>query len=67
MGRKNHTMMPITGGQGGRKVVPLLVLLVLLALVLRDPVGAAHAAQRLGDWGGYVLDALGTFGSTVGR
>jgi NAD(P)-dependent dehydrogenase (short-subunit alcohol dehydrogenase family) len=69
MARRSTTMPVITGGGSGigRRVVTALVVLVLLALVLREPVGAAHAVQRLAGWAGDVVDALGTFGSALSR
>jgi hypothetical protein len=61
MARK-ATMLPMAGGSGlGRHVVATLVGLALLALVIRDPVGAAHTVQQLAAWAGEVLDALETF------
>jgi hypothetical protein len=62
-------MTPMVGGGGdtGRRVVTTLAVLLLLALVLRDPVGAAHTVQRLAGWASDVVDALGTFGSALSR
>lgn len=63
---KKQTMMPTMGGGGtGRKVLGTVVCLLLLGLILRDPIGAAHAAQQAGAWIGAVLDALTTFGKAV--
>lgn len=67
MGRK-QTMMPTMSGSGsGRRVVTILVGLVLLGLVIRDPVGAAHAVQHMTAWAGSVLDALTSFGSALSK
>jgi hypothetical protein len=68
MARK-ATMMPMTsGGSGtGRRLLAALVALVLVALVLRDPVGAAHTVQRLASWASDVVDAISTFGSALSR
>ncbi|WP_033439378.1 hypothetical protein [Saccharothrix sp. NRRL B-16314] len=67
MARK--AMMPMMGGtgQGGRKAATSVVLVLLMVLVLRDPVGSAHVVQQLANWGGDVLDALGTFGTAVSK
>jgi hypothetical protein len=59
-----NTLMPTTGKGPGR-IVATVVVVALLVMVVRDPVGAAHAARALGTWIGGVLDALGRFGSTV--
>jgi hypothetical protein len=62
--------MPVVAGGGsgiGQRLVTALIVLVLLALVLRDPVGAAHTVQRLAGWASDVVDALGTFGSALSR
>jgi hypothetical protein len=69
MARRTTTMPVVDGGGSGigRRVVTALTVLVLLALVLRDPVGAAHAVQRLAGWAGEIIDALGTFGSALSR
>jgi hypothetical protein len=68
MARK-ATMMPMTSGRSGtgRRLLAALVALVLVALVLRDPVGAAHTVQRLAGWASDVIDALSTFGSALSR
>ena len=67
MARRATTMPVIAGGGSGagRRAVIVLIALVLLALVLRDPVGAAHTIQRLAGWAGDVVDALSTFGSAL--
>ncbi|GLZ36351.1 hypothetical protein Lesp02_85380 [Lentzea sp. NBRC 105346] len=67
MGRK-QAMMPMMNGSGaGRRVVGVLVGLVLLGLVLRDPVGAAGTVRQAASWVGSVLDALTSFGSTLAK
>lgn len=59
---KNQTMMPLpTGGGTGRRVVLSLVALAMLALVIRDPAGAAVITRQLATWGGAVLDGLVAF------
>jgi hypothetical protein len=65
MARK-ATMMPMAGGSGlGRRVVAALVGLALLALVIRDPVGAAHTVQQLAELAGEGFDALEAFGAAL--
>jgi hypothetical protein len=65
MARK-ATMMPMASGGGlGRRVVATLVGFVLLALVIRDPVGAAHTVQQLATWASEALDALEAFGAAL--
>lgn len=61
-------MMPTTGSAGstGRRFLAALVGLVLLALIIRDPVGAAGFAEQLGAWSATALDALVRFGSALG-
>jgi hypothetical protein len=64
---RNATMMPMmSGGRGtGRRLVAVLVALVLVAMALRDPVGAAHTVQRLAGWATDLVDALSTFGAAL--
>jgi hypothetical protein len=59
-------MMPMTSGTGtGRRLLVTLVAIVVVALVIRDPDGAAHVVQRLAAGASEVLDALTTFGSAL--
>jgi hypothetical protein len=66
MARKN-TMMPMSTGRGPSRFVAGLVAVVLLALAIHDPVGAAHTARSVFGWLGSMLDSLGAFGSAVSR
>jgi hypothetical protein len=67
MARK-ATMMPMANGGGtGRRVVVTLVVLTLVALVLRDPVGAAGTVEQVGEWFGVVVDSLARFGEALAR
>jgi hypothetical protein len=67
MARKT-TMMPMTSGSGaGSRVLTALVCLVLLALVIRDPVGAAEFVGRVGQLIDVALDALSVFGAALTR
>jgi hypothetical protein len=69
MARKT-TMMPMVNGgtsDTGRRVVTALAMLVLLALVLRDPVGAAVAVEQVAAWGTTALDRLAQFVSALSR
>lgn len=67
MGRK-QAMMPTMSGRGsGARVITTLIALGLLVLVLRDPVGAAHAVQQLARWGGSGLDGLTAFGAALSK
>jgi hypothetical protein len=67
MARRTTTMPLIAGGGSGagRRAGTVLIALLLLALVIRDPIGAAHTVQRLAAWAGDLVDALGTFGSAL--
>lgn len=67
MARRTTTMPVIAGGGSGtgRRAAAVLIAVVLLALVIRDPVGAAHTVQRLAVWAGDIVDALSTFGSAL--
>lgn len=61
MARK-QTMMPLsTNGGTGRRVALTLAALVVLALVIRDPAGAAVIARQLATWGGAILDGVVAF------
>jgi hypothetical protein len=61
-------MMPMTSGTGtGRRLLIALVGIVVVALVIRDPDGAAHVVQRLAVGANELLDALSTFGSALSR
>lgn len=66
MARK-ATMMPMmnSGSGTGRRLLTMLVALVLLALVLRDPIGAARTVEQLAAWGGAALDAVTQFGAAL--
>lgn len=67
---RRPTMMPMMSGGGsgtGRRFLITLGVLVVLALVLRDPVGSAHTLQRLAEWASNFLDALSAFGSALSR
>ncbi|SES37930.1 hypothetical protein SAMN05216188_14610 [Lentzea xinjiangensis] len=67
MGRK-QTMMPTVGGGGrGGRLMAVGIGLVLLGLILRDPVGAAHLARQAAVWFGSVLEALSSFGSALSQ
>ncbi|OZM79928.1 hypothetical protein CFP66_23275 [Pseudonocardia sp. MH-G8] len=68
MARK-PAMMPMASSSSGagRRFLALLAVCVGVALVLRDPIGAAHLVQRLADGAGDVVDALGRFGSALSR
>ena len=67
MARRTTTMPVIAGGGSGtgRRAVIVLIAFVLLALVIRDPVAAAHTVQRLAGWAADIVDALSTFGSAL--
>lgn len=67
MGRKTTMMPTMSGGGTGRRLIAVLVAAGLLSLVLRDPIGAAHAVQQIAAWGSTVLDALSAFGSAVSK
>lgn len=67
MGRKQTMMPTMTGGGSGGRVTSILIGLVLLGLVLRDPVEAAHTVQQIAAWAGSALDALNTFGSSLSK
>ena len=66
MARKN-TMMPMSTGRGPGRFVAGLVVVVLLALAIHAPVGAAHTARSIFSGIGHVLDAFGQFGLAVSR
>ena len=42
-----------------------LVVIVLLTLVVRDPIGSAHGFRTLLGWAGDVIDGLATFASAL--
>lgn len=67
MGRKQTMMPTMSGGRSGGRIITTLVLVGLLVLVLRDPVGAAHSVQQIAGWAGSVLDALTAFGSALSK
>ena len=62
---RRTAMMPITAGGTGGRVVGTLVALVLLTLVIRDPIGAAHTVRTLLGWAGAVIDGLATFAAAL--
>jgi hypothetical protein len=60
-------MLPMVAGGGGtgRRIVGVLFMVGLIALVIRDPVGAAQTVQQLARWGSDFLDALSAFGAAL--
>ena len=62
---RRTAMMPMTAGRAGSRVVGMLVTLVLLTLVIRDPIGAAQTVHTLLGWAGNVIDGLATFASAL--
>jgi hypothetical protein len=67
MARKTTQMPLVMGGGGGagRRLFMIVVGMVLFALILRDPVGAAQAVERVGTGAGAVLDALTRFAAAL--
>lgn len=61
---RNNTMFPVPKGGTGR-LLGILIVLVLLVLVIKDPVGAAAGVHKV--WSGLngFLDSLGRFGAAV--
>jgi hypothetical protein len=51
----------------GHRVAATLIGLVLVALVVRDPVGAAATVERIWAFSAHVLDALTQFGDALSR
>jgi hypothetical protein len=62
---KTAVSLPLAGGRR-RTVLPLLALALVLALVIKDPHGAAVMARAVGRGIGHVITALTTFAHTVG-
>ncbi|WP_167969128.1 hypothetical protein [Lentzea indica] len=59
---KKQTMMPLPGGgKTGRRLAVLLIVVTLVALVIRDPIGTATAVRQLAAWGGAAVDGFATF------
>jgi hypothetical protein len=65
MSRKTAIMPTMTAGGVGGRVITTLVMLALLTLVLRDPIGSAHTVHALLGWAGSVIDGLATFASAL--
>lgn len=66
MARKTDlTSMLGTGSGIGRKIVMVLVGLVVLTLVIRNPVGSANTVVSVWQWASHVIDALSTFGQAL--
>lgn len=55
---RNSTMIPLGTGRGPGRIVGTLVAIGLVALVIHDPVGAAHFVRGILGWAGRVLDAM---------
>ena len=62
---RRTAMMPMTAGGAAGRVVGALVIIVLLTLVVRDPIGSAHGFRTLLGWAGDVIDGLATFASAL--
>jgi len=61
-------MMPMPGASrsgGGLRALGVLVGLVLFALLLHDPVGAAETVERVTAWCGAAIEALAQFGTAL--
>jgi hypothetical protein len=67
MGRK--TMLPTStetrSGGAGLRLIGALVGLVLFALLLHDPVGAAGTVERVAAWCGVAIESLARFGDAL--
>jgi hypothetical protein len=65
---RRTTMLPMPGtnrGGMGFRVIGTVVGLVMFALLLRDPIGAAGAVEQAGAWCAAALDALARFGTAL--
>lgn len=65
---RRATMVPMPGtnrGGTGFRVIGTVVGLVMFALLLRDPVGAAGAVEQTYAWCVAALDALARFGAAL--
>jgi hypothetical protein len=65
---RRATMLPMSGTSGGGlgfRVIGTVVGLVMFALLLRDPVGAAGAVEQACAWCAAALDALARFGAAL--
>jgi hypothetical protein len=63
-------MLPVMSGgrsRTGGRIITAVVVVALLALVVRDPVGAAATVERIWTFSGHVLDALTQFGNALSR
>lgn len=65
MARKTQ-MMPTVGGSGiGGRIATVVIVLVVLTLVIKNPTGSAHTVVALAHWVSNVIDALSTFGQAL--
>jgi hypothetical protein len=65
---RRASMLPMSGARGGGmgfRVIGTVVGLVLFALLLRDPVGAAGTVEQVGAWCAAAIDALSRFGAAL--
>jgi hypothetical protein len=58
---RNNSMFPMPSGRGPGRLIVGLVLLALLVLALRDPVGTAHTVRAAVAGLGRALDSFGVF------
>jgi hypothetical protein len=59
--------MPTASGSGGAglRMIGALVGLVLFALLLHDPVGAAGTVEQVAAWCGAAIESLARFGEVL--
>ncbi|MEV6607459.1 hypothetical protein [Kutzneria sp. NPDC051319] len=58
---RNSSMLPMPSRRGPGRLIVGLILLALLVLALRDPVGTAHTVRAAFAGLGRVLDSFGVF------
>jgi hypothetical protein len=67
MGRKTMLPMPTESRSGGvgLRLIGGLAGLVLFALLLHDPIGAAGTVERIAAWFGAAIESLARFGEAL--
>lgn len=56
-----NAFSPTTGSGAGSKLLGLLILLAVLTIVVKDPVGAAQMARGLARLAGGAIDGISIF------
>ena len=64
---RNNSMLPLPTRGGPGRLIAGLVVVALVALALRDPIGSAEAVRSIFAGLGHAVDSLGVFAQQFKR